>query len=169
MSGGISCAVMEMSNSREPDNAKSGSGWEERQSLVPNGSTRLPQEAPASLAHDSEDLNSNQANEPDLTPRSLTIPCRNSLGGAPTTSSMPRTPSRLFFGRCNSLQEGTEQPMSSRASLRQGIFSWKKGEYSALEDQVIAIPYNGWTARHSQEVLWQPHLQEGALIVFLQG
>jgi len=154
MSGGISCAVMEMSNSREPDNAKSGSGWEERQSLVPNGSTRLPEEAPASLAHAFENLNSNQANEPDLASRSLTIPCRNSLGGAFRTPSTPRTPSRPFFGRCNSLQEGTEQPMSSRASLRQGIFSWKKGEYSALEDQVMAPPHDGWTARQSEGVLW---------------
>ena len=126
-----------MSNTREPDNGvKPGSGWEDRQGLVPNEHPQAPEEALGSLPRLSE--SPKKAGDPDAAADSLTASHRrHSLGGAMTSSRAPRTP-RFFFGRSSSLQEGAEQAGSGGASQGKSMFGrWKrKGDYSALENQV---------------------------------
>ena len=142
-----------MSNTREPVNsAKSGSGWEDRQGLVPNEHLQAPEEAPGSLPRLSE--SPKKAGDPGAAPDSLTASHRrHSLGGAMTASRAPRTP-RFFFGRSSSLQEGAEQAESDRASQGRSMFGgWRrKGDYSALENQVLPA---------FQTCLLQGHLNTG--------
>ena len=148
-------AVLEMSNTREPDGSiKGGSGWEDRQGLVPNDSQQSPEEAPGSLARVSE--SSKKSGELDAAADGLTISShrRHSLGGAVSASRAPRTP-RFFFGRSSSLQEGSEPAASSRASQGRGIFGgWgRKGEYSVLENQVLAASSFASPAAHLKRLL----------------
>ena len=127
-----------MSNTREPENgAKPGSGWEDRQGLVPSEHLQAPEEAPALLPRLSE--SPRKAGGADAAADSLAASHRrHSLGGAMAASRAPRTP-RFSFGRSSSLQEGAEQTGSGRASQGRGIFGgWRrKGDYSALENQVL--------------------------------
>ena len=142
-------AVLEMSNSREPDGSvKGGSGWEDRQSLVPHDSPQSPDEALGSLARVSE--SPKKAGEPDAAADSLTASHRrHSLGGATSMSRAPKTP-RFFFSRSSSLQEGSEPGTTGRASQGRSIFAgWRrKGEYSVLEDQVLTVSL----VRHLQHI-----------------
>lgn len=108
-------AVLEMTKSMEPDSDRSGTGWKERQGLVPEepgvpGSLEATPERPKQV--------------PPL-----------ALGRMQSTGT-PRTPRRFVFRR--SCPEGAQQPLSSSRSSVKGIFgSWKKSaDYSALESQV---------------------------------
>ena len=133
-------AVLEMSNSREPDGgAKGSSGWEERQGLVPNETLQGASGAPSSLPRLSE--SPRKAGDPDAAADSLAASHRrHSLGGAAAAAGAPRAP-RFSFGRSRSLQEGSEHASSSRAPRGRTIFGgWRiNGGYSALKDQVLPV------------------------------
>lgn len=134
--------MLEMSNSREPDSGKSGSGWEERQGLTPDDSGQAPEEAQGiaragSLASVAE--SPKQAREQ----------------ASSHAISTPRTPSRFYFGRSSSLQEGSKAPTGSRGSQRGNIFgSWRRnGQYSAVADQVMIFSCSTTMIKHEQVVI----------------
>ena len=114
-------AVLEMTNSAEPESAKAGDGWEDRQPLVPNGAGGSPGEAPGSLG------------------RVTSMPDQAGRLGRASTSGTPRAPSRFVFGRSRSMQDEAEQPGSSRAGQQGGFLGrWRRsGQYSIAEDQVM--------------------------------
>ena len=116
-------AVLEMTNNAEPDSAKTGNGWEDRQPLVPNGGGRLPGEAPGSLG------------------RVASMADQAARPGRASTSGTPRAPSRFVFGRSRSMHDEVEQPGSSRTGQQGSLFGgWRKsGQYSTAEDQVSAL------------------------------
>ena len=127
-------AVLEMTNSAEPESARTGNGWEDRQPLVPNGAGRLPGEATGSLG------------------RVASMPDQAARPGRVSTSGTPRAPSRFVFGRSRSMHDEAEQPGSSRSGQQGSLFGrWRKsGQYSIAEDQVpplatLQCSYNCFT------------------------
>ena len=102
-------AVLEMTHNAEPDSAKTGNGWEDRQPLVPNGADRSPGEAPGSLG------------------RVASMPDQAGRQGRASASGTPRAPSRFVFGRSRSMQDEAEQPRAAAERVsREG--SWADGE-----------------------------------------